>query len=712
MTARRMLGPGEISIRDPWILESFQLEQKYLLSLEPDRLLAGFRETAGLKPEGVLYGGWESTEIRGHTLGHYLTAMAQAWAVCQEERFLVKLEETVSGLTACQRPDGFLFASPESLFDRVERREPVWVPWYTMHKLVAGLISVWDLTPVFQAGQVACRLADWIANRVLSWSEETRKTVLVVEYGGMNDCLYDMYARTGTIKYLLAARRFEEKPLFDAMLAGEDKLNGLHANTTIPKILGGLKRYAVTGEQEEAYLQMAENFWEMVVDHHTYVTGGNSEWEHFGLPDVLDAERTACNCETCNTYNMLKLSQLLFQLTGKKKYADYDAWAYVNTILSSQNHETGMTTYFQPMATGYFKVYSRPYDQFWCCTGTGMENFTKPWAGAAYEEGNTLYLSRLISMDIFWRAVALRLRTDWVNSDWMQLHALRELRGKTIAVRRPHWAGNVTVQLPDGVTYREAEGFLLLEGNWPEGAGGAIRFSKNLNTHGLPDNRMVTAYSYGPFLLSADLGREDLQTTVTGVDVTVPKGDLSVRDYLLCPELRHRGGNRFVLQSADGWSGELAPHFLKQDQRYGIYFPIFSENSRELADFLAEKKRKQKAMDQYDVIPLGNDQYELSHGIRGEKTDPFADGLRRGREIQPGGVLSYQISLPQGQSRLCLHAVGTYELLLEEQTLSPGETIPLFAEEAGTARLTIRNPSQDCILRLYDELIVIESRDK
>jgi DUF1680 family protein len=191
----------------------------------------------------------------------------------------------------------------------------------------------------------------------------------------MNDALYELYKHTGNANHLSAANSFDEMTLFEPLYKGEDILNGKHANTTIPKIIGALNRYSVTGE--EYYLQVAANFWEIVTENHTYITGGNSEWEHFGESKILDAERTNCNCETCNTYNMLKLSRELFRVTGDTKYADYYENAFINAILSSQNPETGMTTYFQPMATGFFKVYSSPTEHFWCCTGSGMENFSK-----------------------------------------------------------------------------------------------------------------------------------------------------------------------------------------------------------------------------------------------------------------------------------------------------------------------------------------------
>ena len=238
-----------------------------------------------------------------------------------------------------------------------------------MHKIIAGLLDVSEFTGSEKALEVAEGLGDWTYERVSGWSDAVHNTVLSIEYGGMNDCLYELYKETGEERYAIAAHAFDEDALFRRVASGKaDVLNDLHANTTIPKFLGALNRYmtadgkTIGGEKVDAsaYLKYAETFWDMVVEHHTYVTGGNSEWEHFGRDDVLDAERTNCNCETCNVYNMLKLSRALFEITGERKYADYYENAFYNAILSSQNPETGMTMYFQPMATGYFKVYGEP----------------------------------------------------------------------------------------------------------------------------------------------------------------------------------------------------------------------------------------------------------------------------------------------------------------------------------------------------------------
>lgn len=615
------LSYGQVKIKDLFLCNSMSLERDYLLSLDADRLLAGFRQTAGLKPVAMRYRGWESTEIQGHTMGHYLVAMSQLWASEHELKVKERIEYVTEELSKCQREDGYLSAFSEELFDRVERKEPAWVPWYTMHKIIAGITAVYVHTGNESAFRIMEGLADWAAERALSWTEETKKTVLAVEYGGMNDCLYDVYRITGNPRHAQAAHQFDELPLFEAMERGEDILDGLHANTTIPKILGGLKRYEVMGGEEPFYLKMAENFWDIVTKHHTYITGGNSEWEHFGKPDILDRERTACNCETCNTYNMLKLSSLLFQKTGRKKYADYDERAYINSILSSQNHKTGMTTYFQPMGTGYFKVYSRPYDNFWCCTGTGMENFTKQCENICYTDASRLCINRFISADIrhSQKGMTLRVEADLLHGKPVRI-GIRDMDQQgtelSLVIRIPDWIAaepKMELAAKDGSTEEigwrisksAADGYLTFSGKWEPGDLITLTLPMELKVEGLPDNEQAAAFCYGPFVLSADLGREDLRTEMTGVDVTVPTKDVEVPEYLLIREEAGRakeqtllermsrvpctdGIPEFVYTGADGRKLLFAPHFLKNDVRYGIYFYVFEEKSEQ--DLFLQRK--------------------------------------------------------------------------------------------------------------------------
>ena len=324
------------------------------------------------------YGGWENTLIGGHSIGHYLTALSQAYQnpnISDEERgaLMNKMKALVDGMKECQKNSkgqpGFVWAATkgnqqnvEFQFDNVENRktniiQEAWVPWYTMHKLIAGLVDVYKNTGYEPAKEVASGLGDWTYNRCSKWSSQTHATVLSIEYGGMNDCLYDLYSVTQNQKYADAAHFFDETALFDRVLSGgTDVLNGKHANTTIPKFMGALKRYMVLGGKDEKYLEYAKSFWDMVTTHHTYVTGGNSEWEHFGKDDILDAERTNCNCETCNSYNMLKLSRELFKVTDTVQpgYGQYENDDLHNMQEYLSKSVTSDSTYRYTSGNGYF----------------------------------------------------------------------------------------------------------------------------------------------------------------------------------------------------------------------------------------------------------------------------------------------------------------------------------------------------------------------
>ena len=577
---------GCITLLDSYEKNAFSLEIKYLKSLDPDRLLRGFCDIGGIKSTAELYGGWENSNIQGHTMGHYLTALSQAYATCGDTELKETVDYVISVLAECQREDGYLAAIPEEHYIKLEKGEPegTWVPWYTMYKILSGLIAAYGFTGNRQALVVASRLGDWVYLRTVHWDWEMQKTVLNIEYGGMNDCLYELYSITKKKEHLVAAHCFDELPLFTALYNGEDILDGKHANTTIPKFLGALNRYFVLGEGEEFYLIAAMNFWDTVVSNHSYITGGNSEWEHFGTPRILDAERTECNCETCNTYNMLKLTRKLFMLTGDKKYRDFYERTFINAILSSQNPETGMTTYFQPMATGYFKVYSSPNDHFWCCTGSGMENFSKLGDSIYFYEGNSIYVNRYTSSRLEWKEKGITLTQ---KAELPKLAFTVNGEGEAeIILPVPSWCkGKASLKINgEECCIAEDNGFIRLCRNWKNEDEIELILPLAVEAHRLPDNKNAICFTCGPYALSADLGKENMGTSVTGVNVTVPladgnesgkikvKGDvdtwLEAIEENLVPD-----GEGFILKNADR---ELifAPHYKKYNSRYGIYFVV------------------------------------------------------------------------------------------------------------------------------------------
>ena len=600
-----------VELTDPVLANAVRKEREYLRSIKVDRLLAGFRETAGLPAKAERYkGGWEDSEIAGHTLGHYMTAQAQLFDATRDSDARNRLMNLLLGLSECQAENGYLFAAKEEIFDRVEKGERAWVPWYTMHKLIAGLLSVYRYAKLPQALNIVGRLGEWVYNRAKSWDEDTRRRVLSVEYGGMNDCLYELYKETKLEQFKEAAEIFDETELFDDILSGKEVLAGKHANTTIPKFVGAVNRYICVGESEVKYLDAAKKFFDVVVQDHTYVTGGNSENEFFQKPRTLGAKRSNCNCETCNTYNMLKLSERLYRLTGEKKYMDYYEQAYFNAILGSQNPDTGMTTYFQPMAAGYFKTFSKAVDNFWCCTGTGMENFTKLNNNIYHLKDGEIFVNMYVGSVLHELSLNVEItqKTSFDSFDGTEFLVIT-MKPLHLAMnfRIPSWTmGRIGVRVNgEQAEYQTKDGYIRIERDWKAGDKVFLRFYPDIEVKRLPDQPKGAAFVYGPFVLAADLGTAEMKTETTGVNVTIPTKTVPVRDtiiinegtvddwFLRCRDNLVKGdGLSFTLNGTDA-DEELVftPYYRHYKERYGIYFDFVSKDNLSAAELLDIEKK-------------------------------------------------------------------------------------------------------------------------
>ena len=690
-----------VTLLDKYEQNAFNKEVEYLKSLEPDRLMRGFGDISGRKINAEKYGGWETSAIQGHTLGHYLTAVSQAYATSKDEELKKITDYMISVLKGCQLKNGYLHAIPESHYDQIEsgNTSGTWVPWYSMHKILAGLVDVYAFTGNKDALKIASKLGDWVYSRTSKWTPEMQQTVLNVEYGGMNDCLYNLYKHTKNENHLSAAHSFDEMSLFEPLYNGKDILNGKHANTTIPKIVGAINRYTVTGE--EYYLQVAANFWQIVVENHTYITGGNSEWEHFGEPKVLDAERTSCNCETCNTYNMLKLTRALFKATGDVRYSDYYENTFINAILSSQNPQTGMTTYFQPMASGFFKVYSSPFHHFWCCTGSGMENFSKLGDSIYFHNENSIFVNRYTSSRVIWEEKGLVITQ---NADLpVVTFTVNGSADAEIVLRVPDWCKDKPTVKINGEKklVREKKGFITLDREWKDGDVVEYEMPMSITVHSLPDNENAVAFKYGPWVLSADMGTNNMNTGTTGVDVTVPLWDTSLSDTLIVEKgtvnkwLRNIEENLVKIGDSlefklNGTNQELifSPHYKQHTNRYGIYF--------RLADFRTELPENEE--DKYTVIdslPVGNDQYEFSHNLQSENsTSGSFNGLIY-RDALSDGWFSYHMAVD--------NTVTNY-LKVKYFSGDVGRRFKIFVDGEVLADVTLENPYPNNFYDVYYEI--------
>ena len=381
---------SDVHLLDGPFQDAQQRDQKYLLSLEPNRMLHNFRINAGLQPKADVYGGWESVQIwtdiraHGHTLGHYLTACALMYASTADDRFKQRCDYIVADLDQCQAAGktGLVCAFPDytTQFDNaVAGRKIIGVPWYTTHKILAGLRDAYLYCNNPTALEVLVKLCDWTQSITENMTDEQFQHMLNVEHGGMNEVLADVYVLTGDSKYLTLSQRFCHHAVLDPLAQQKDTLNGLHSNTQIPKFIGFNRLYGITGQPD--YLAASKFFWETVVNKRSFATGGNGTdvgGTFLRLPEKFQQHiPSAKTMETCCTYNMLRLTRMLFELDPSPTYADYYERTLYNSILASQDPDSGMMTYFQPTRPGYVKLYCTPIDSFWCCTGTGIENHAK-----------------------------------------------------------------------------------------------------------------------------------------------------------------------------------------------------------------------------------------------------------------------------------------------------------------------------------------------
>ena len=568
-----------------------------------------------------------------------------------------------------------------------------------MHKILAGLVDVYAFTGNKDALKIASKLGDWVYSRTSKWTPEMQQTVLNVEYGGMNDCLYNLYKHTKNEKHMSAAHSFDEMSLFEPLYNGKDILNGKHANTTIPKIVGAINRYTVTGE--EYYLQVAANFWQIVVENHTYITGGNSEWEHFGEPKILDAERTSCNCETCNTYNMLKLTRALFKATGDVRYSDYYENTFINAILSSQNPQTGMTTYFQPMASGFFKVYSSPFHHFWCCTGSGMENFSKLGDSIYFHNENSIFVNRYTSSRVIWEEKGLVI-TQNTELPMVKVTVNGSAEAE-IVLRVPDWCKDKPTVKINGEKklVREKKGFITLDRVWKDGDVIEYQMPMSITIHSLPDNENAVAFKYGPWVLSADMGTNNMNTGTTGVDVTVPLWDTTLSDTLIVEKgtvnkwLRNIEENLVKIGDSlefklNGTNLELifSPHYKQHTNRYGIYFRLADSGTK-----LPENEEDKYTV--IDSLPVGNDQYEFSHNLQSENsTSGSFNGLIY-RDALSDGWFSYHMAVD--------NTVTNY-LKVKYFSGDVGRRFKIFVDGEVLADVTLENPYPNNFYDVYYEI--------
>lgn len=674
-------GLDEVRLLEGPFLEATKRNEKILLNYEPDRLLAHFREQAGLEPKEEHYGGWEGESLTGHSLGHYLSSCAMMYKTTGDEEFLRRVNYIVDELDKVQKADedGYIgaFEDGKKIFEeeiaKGEIRSAgfdlngIWAPIYTQHKIMAGLMDAYQLCENEKALEIEKKFADWLGTIVEDLTHEEIQKMLHCEHGGVNESYVELYAVTGEEKYLELSNVFYHDAVLKPLSEGKDILPGHHANTQIPKLIGLARRYELTGDTSDR--KTAEFFWERVVNHHSYVTGGNGDHEYFGAPDTLSNRLSSNTTETCNVYNMLKLSNHLFKWEANAKVADFYERALFNQILSSQHPETGHVIYNLSLEMGGHKHYQDPFG-FTCCVGTGMENHAKYQKNIYYYNDEELFVSQFISSELHWAEKGVRMTQNTKYPEEQNTSFTFECENPVdlvLQIRYPYWAEKGMSVIVNGkkVSFKNGpQSFISIDRTWKSGDKVEVSFPFNLRLETMPDNQDRVALMYGPLVLAGQLGPEDDPEASDPMYVPVLMTNDRNPEMWTTPvpdspntfETENIGRYRDVL---------LKPFYRTHDWRYTVYFDIFNEAKWE--KFQEEYKAKQEAKKKLekrtlDFFQPGEMQPERDHNFKSKDSWAHEYRRRKYREADRGGWMSCEMEVVKDESaQLAVEYWGGYQ---------------------------------------------------
>ncbi len=585
--ARVRLGPGPFK-------DAQDVNRRFLMAQDPDRLLHTFRLTAGLPSTAEPLGGWEApeNELRGHYTGHYLSACALLGAQAGDAEVKARGEHVVAELAKCQKPNGYLSAFPEEFFDRLRAGLPVWAPFYTLHKIMAGLLDTYQLSGNAQALDVLKGMARWTASWAQPLGDFEMQRVLEREYGGMNEMFYNLSALPGNERYRWLAHRFDHERFFAPLAEGRDEMKGVHGNTNIPKVIGAARRYELLGDQRSR--RIADYFWHEITGHRAYATGGSTNGEVWaGDPDALAAQLSGYTQEDCTTYNMLKLTRHLFGWTAEASLADYYERALLNGILGSQHPADGEKLYYVSLAPGLWKLFGTPTQDYWCCTGTMSEAFAKLGDSIYFHDDTGIWVNLFIASEVDWTAKGVRVIQDTVfpASD-VTTFVVRAARPTRFAlrVRVPYWATGANGAALNGRAlegFAAPSGYYVLERTWRDGDRLEVRLPMSLHPHPMPDDPTLVAMMYGPMVLAGKLGTDGLTKDTLRAPPTKPR---MVPEYTLpavqvpsfkgpaddlASWVRPVAGQGLTFRTAgQAQDVTLVPFHAIFDERYAIYWKV------------------------------------------------------------------------------------------------------------------------------------------
>ncbi|KAI9897927.1 hypothetical protein N3K66_007783 [Trichothecium roseum] len=575
---------NQVRLTDSRWMDNQDRTVKYLLWIDPDRLLYVFRQTHGIDTKGATpNGGWDAPDFRfrSHVQGHFLTAWAHCYAVLKNEECRTRADYFVEELAKCQANNdaagftkGYLSGFPESEIEAVENRtlDNGNVPYYAIHKTMAGLLDVWRYIGSEQARDVLLEISAWVDTRTSKLSYEQMQEMMQTEFGGMNEIMADVYHNTGDEKWLTVAQRFDHAVIFDPLADNRDTLDGLHANTQVPKWIGAIREYKATGDSK--YLNVAVNAWDITVHDHSYAIGGNSQAEHFHGPNEIAGYLDHDTAEACNTYNMLKLTRELWTLNPTDAlYFDFYERALVNHMIGIQDpaSEHGHITYFSSLNPGGIRgvgpalgggTYSTDSDSFWCCQGTALETNTKLMDSIYFHDDSTLYVNLYAPSELSWteKNVLVKQSTTIPESDTVTL----DVEGSgdfSIMLRIPSWTSGAQVSINDEVLDVPADpsSYATVSRTWSSGDTLKLTLPMSLYTIAANDDSSLAALGFGPTILAGNFGDSELEA-VPGLNLASVEriGDTGIEFF----------------GTSDGENITLAPFADAHGFRYNVYWKI------------------------------------------------------------------------------------------------------------------------------------------
>jgi uncharacterized protein len=640
----------------------------YLKRLEPDRLLHNFREQAGLAPKGAVYAGWESDTIAGHTLGHYLSALSLMYAQTGDEECKRRVAYIVDELALCQSQsaDGFVAGftrrrdeaiEPGKLVFEEVRRGDIrarsfdlngsWSPLYSWHKLMAGLLDADRHCANATAIPVAEKLGGYIGGVFDALDDAQVQSVLDCEHGGLNESFAELYGRSGDRRWLSLSETLYHRKTLEPLSLREDSLPNTHANTQIPKVIGLARLHELTGEAR--HIAAARFFWDTVTRDYSYVIGGNADREYFQSPRSISRHITEQTCESCNTYNMLKLTRHLYADRPNARYFDYYERAHLNHILAQHHPQSGMFAYMVPLMSGAHREFSTPVDDFWCCVGTGMESHAKHGDSIFWTQGSDVTVNLYIpsTLNLSQPKIGLRLETEYPLADDVTLTVTENPRriASLISLRVPAWCDAPRVSVNNrAATVPVTDGYIRLRRTWNPGDTIRLALPRKLRIEPTPDDPATVALMLGPLVMAADLGPathhwHGIAPVLVGTDVLrdmVPSAEPAV--------FRTQGAARPV-------DVTLRPFAFQYDNNTAVYFRRFTEAAwlQEQEDLKAQHTRQQDLdARSADVMRLGDPDAEEHHRLESKISYAVMYRGRAGRDARSGGFFEFDMKTQPG----------------------------------------------------------------